>query len=163
MEAASADSRLAGIPLHVTGVTTEQLATLVGIDTGVLTGMRVHGLGFMDSLTPVFKSSLVLLSPTFVGGGIRKKILEAMANQLPVIATDLDISSTSYFAREENILPMIDVNQFCDQIHRLRSDAQLWRRLSEAGRATVDRHASWDQFALSIVQEIASLRGTTAP
>jgi glycosyltransferase involved in cell wall biosynthesis len=162
-KAASVDSRLAGTALHVTGVTTEQLAALVGIDARGLTGMRVHGLGFLDSLAPLFKSSLVLISPTFVGGGIRKKILEAMANQLPVIATDLDITSTSYFARGENILPMTDVNDFCAQVHRLRTDARRWGQLSEAGRDTVDRHASWDKFALSIVDEIVALRGPAAP
>lgn len=157
---AVADPRLEGIALHVTGATTEKLANLVGFDQDRLHAMRVQGLGFLDSLTPCFVNSMALLSPTFTGGGIRKKILEAMANQLPVIATQLDIDSSSYFQAEENLLVLGgDVETFVSSVARLRSDDLLWQRLSDAGRSTVEQFASWEQFAVAIMEELQTLVG----
>jgi len=45
--------------------------------------------GFVPEVKPFFNSSGIFISPLFVGGGIRIKILEAMAMQLPVVATSI--------------------------------------------------------------------------
>lgn len=151
---AHSDPRLDGVALHVTGVTTEQLARLLQIEGEDLVRMRVSGLGFVPSLAGVLSSSLALVSPTYVGGGIRKKILEAMAHELPVIASQSDISSCSYFEPGRNVLPLGTVEDLCSSVARLRTDVPMWSDLSRAGRDTVGRFASWEQCAAVIVQEL---------
>lgn len=154
---AANDPRLAATFLHVTGVSTEQLAFLMGIEPSRLNGLRVQGLGFVDDLSSVFSTALALVSPTFVGGGIRKKVLEAMAHQVPVVATRFDINVCNYFSAGNNILEMQDTESFCVAVAQLKSEPELWTQLSQAGRTTVEEHANWDQCACRIVQEIQEL------
>ena len=154
---AANDPRLVDTFLLITGISTVQLASLMGIEPSRLNDLRVRGLGFVDDLSPAFSSALALVSPTFVGGGIRKKVLEAMANQLPVIATRFDIDVCKYFSAGYNILEMYDTESFCVAVDRLKSESALWIQLSEAGRLTIEEHANWDQCAATIVHEIRYL------
>lgn len=154
---AAQDPRVGDTALHVTGLSTPELARLIDVEAPRLQAARVQGLGFLQELAPTLASSLALVSPTFVGGGIRKKVLEAMAHQLPVIATQLDLDTCAYFTAGENILDMGNLEHFCTQVQRLRDDPALWSRLSEAGRSTVETYASWDRCAATLVTEIETL------
>lgn len=156
----ASDMRLTSTALHVTGVNTEQLAELTHFDVKRLRASRVCGLGFVHDLSATFANALALVSPTFVGGGIRKKILEAMANQLPVIATKLDISTCAYFKPGSNILDMQNAESFCAQVAKLKAEPKLWLQLSEAGRSTVETHANWEQCAMTLLDEIRNLKNT---
>ncbi|MGY2487098.1 glycosyltransferase [Cupriavidus sp. CP313] len=151
--------RLQPLTLAITGVQLEQLAGLVDIKPETLTGLRVKALGFVPSLTAVFASSLALISPTYVGGGIRKKILEGMANQLPVITTRLDVESCGYFQAGRNLIAFESPVDFIDGAGRLREDKAYWASISEAGRSTVETHAHWRLFADRIRAEILRLVG----
>lgn len=154
---AAIDPRLAGTTLQVTGVSTVQLAALIGIQSSRLNDLRVQGLGFVDDLSSVFFNALALVSPTYVGGGIRKKVLEAMAHQVPVIATRFDINVCSYFSAGNNILEMQDTESLCAAVARLKSEPAFWTKLSQAGRITVEEYANWDQCAATIVKEVREL------
>lgn len=158
---AASDLGAAGVTLDVTGVDTGQLAALVDMSVEQLHSLHVRGLGFLPSLAPVLETALALVSPTYVGGGIRKKILEAMAHQLPVIATHFDIETCAYFQPGQNILELPDdPAQFSETVKTLRKDEALWQSLSDAARTTVEVHASWDQFATTLLSEINRLVGT---
>lgn len=155
---ASRELRTEGVTLDVTGVYTGQLAQLVGMSVERLQSLQIRGLGFLPSLAPVLETALALVSPTYVGGGIRKKILEAMANQLPVIATHFDIETCAYFHPGQNILELPDdPSRLGEMVKNLRNDALLWHGLSEAARITVETHASWDLFATTLLNEISRL------
>lgn len=153
---AHGDSKIRDISITITGVTLEQLSALTGISTRELCKMRVECTGFLDSLEPLFCSSLALVSPTYVGGGIRKKILEAMARFLPVIASSIDVNSTDYFIHRKNILEYEDVEGFIQAIDSLEQ-AENFTRLAVAARKTVEKEASWDDFAREILTRIESL------
>lgn len=148
------DPRMSGTRLRVTGQSQVQLAETLSLEPQELEAMRIDALGFVPDLQVEFKSCLALLSPTFTGGGIRKKILEAMAHQVPVIATSLDIESTNYFLHENNILCFDDQsNALSNSIVALQQNQELWKRLSQNGRKTVESYASWPLFAKSISDE----------
>lgn len=148
---------LPGIPLAVTGVTKAELARLLRVTHSELDRRNVRALGFVDSLPQVFATSLALVSPTFVGAGVRKKVLEAMAHQLPVIATSLDVRSCSFYQLNVNILGMDSIEHFVAAVKRLAGEPSFWVCLSRAGRRTVERHADWERFAQVIVAEAARL------
>jgi glycosyltransferase involved in cell wall biosynthesis len=126
-----------------------------------LDAQNVRALGYVPSLPPVFASSLALVSASFVGAGVRKKVLEAMAHQLPVIATPLDIRSCSFYQPNANILCMDSVEHFVTAVKRLADDPGFWARLSQAGRSTVERHANWQEFAEVITAEAIRLVGAS--
>ena len=148
---------LPGIPLAVTGVDKARLASLLRVDVAQLDAQNVRALGYVQSLPAVFASSLALVSASFVGAGVRKKVLEAMAHQLPVIATPLDISSCSFYETDVNVLSMDSVDRFVSAVKRLADDPRFWAQLSEAGRSTVERHANWQEFAEVMMAEAVRL------
>jgi glycosyltransferase involved in cell wall biosynthesis len=117
----------------------------------------VRALGYVESLATTFASSLALVSASFVGAGIRKKVLEAMAHQLPVIATPLDIRSCSFYETDVNVLSMDSVDRFVSAVKRLADDPRFWADLSQAGRSTVERHADWQDFAEVMMGETVRL------
>lgn len=148
-------NQLTNETLYITGVTSNQLADLIGINLDLLRSIRVIGLGFLPTLDELFRNSLALISPTFIGGGIRKKILEAMSNWVPVIATQKDISSCSYFSVEHNILKMENPLEFRDAVLRLRSDMVFRSYISKNARETVENYASWDHYGDVMIGFIA--------
>jgi hypothetical protein len=148
---------LPGIPLAVTGVDKARLASLLRVHVAQLEAQNVHALGYVESLAKTFASSLALVSASFVGAGVRKKVLEAMAHQLPVIATPLDIRSCTFYQPDVNILYMDSVDQFVTGVKRLADDPPFWADLSQAGRRTVERHANWQEFAEVIMAEAVRL------
>lgn len=148
---------LPGIPLAVTGVDKARLASLLRVDTAELDRQNVRALGYVPSLPATFASSLALVSASFVGAGVRKKVLEAMAHQLPVIAPPLDIQSCSFYETNVNILCMDSVDHFVSSVKRLADDPRFWAQLSQAGRSTVERHANWQEFAEVMTAEAVRL------
>lgn len=162
----ASEDELSLVSLNVTGVDPKQLAEFADISVADQSRMRINALGFLPSLRPAFESALALVAPTFIGGGIRKKILEGMAYQVPVIATDLDIQTCSYFTHGENILRLGTPEDFGRSVSQLQCDLDLWHRLSDNGRRTVEQHADWCNFADVMLQELSALRagrnGSTA-
>ena len=149
---------MVSVSLAITGVDPQQLAELTKMTVDDQRRLRVNALGFLQTLKPAFESATALIAPTFIGGGIRKKILEGMAHQVPVIATDLDIRTCSYFSHGENILRLGSPEEFAATVRQLLDDDALWDRLSANGRSTVERHADWAQFADVLLRELADLR-----
>jgi hypothetical protein len=156
-----AASLLPDIGLAVTGVGQAELARLLHVSAAQLDAQGVRALGFVESLAEVFASSLALVSPTFIGGGMRKKILEAMAHQLPVIATPLDVRTASFYQPNVNILAMGSIEEFVAAVRRLMSDPRFWMSLAAAGRSAVEHHADWERFAEVILEQAAQLVDAT--
>lgn len=149
---------LAGVSLSVTGADENQLAQLAQMSVKEQRRLRVHAKGFLPSLQPAFESALALVAPTFIGSGIRKKVLEGMANQVPIIATDLDVQSCAYFTPGHNILPLGDPPTFAKAVRSLLEDERLWDQLSSEGRRTVEQHADWGRFAQQLLAEVDKVR-----
>ncbi len=85
----------------------------------------------------------VFLAPIFSGGGIKGKIVEAMALGTPVVATSRANEGVGAEAEEE-ILLADDAKSFARQVVRLLSDDGLAERLSRRGRALVESRFNWD-------------------
>lgn len=143
-------------PLRVTGVTNDELQALVGLNGAELDALNVTGIGFQSDLAAQFEQSVALIAPTFIGGGIRKKILESMSNGLPVVASHLDVRSSSFFVDGENILGFGDVDTLAAAMQKMSSPA-TWGDIAANGRETVAKHASWDAFVDVLVPEIRRL------
>lgn len=154
---------LAAVCLAVTGVDAAQLADLTQMSLDDQRRLRVRALGFLPTLAPAFEAATAIIAPTFIGGGIRKKILEGMAHQVPVIATDLDIGTCGYFRDGDNILRLGTPEEFTATVHRLLVDDALWHRLSANGRTTVECHADWGRFADVLMHELAGAMGDQRP
>lgn len=142
--------------LRVTGVTNDELQTILGLNVAELDALNVTGIGFQSDLAAQFEQSVALIAPTFVGGGIRKKILESMSNGLPVIASYLDLRSSSFFIDGQNIVGFGDVDTLTLAMQEMSSTAK-WDNFAANGKKTVAKHASWDAFVDVLLPEIRRL------
>lgn len=150
---------LPGRPLAITGVGTAELASLLRTTEAELGSRNVRALGFVESLPELFASSLALVSATFAGAGVRKKVLEAMAHQVPVMATAMDVATCSFYRPEQNILRVDTIAEFVAAAKRLADDPAFWLSLSQAGRSTVEVHATWELFADAMMKEVLAQIG----
>jgi len=71
----------------------------------------------------------IMVAPCFSGGGMRVKIIEAMARSVPVITTPLGAEGIPVTSGE-NIIIASDADDFLMQTERLLKDAELCREVS---------------------------------
>lgn len=76
----NSDSRIQSFPLHLAGK---------HLDTRLKTAPNVINHGYINDLDAFYKEAGVLVSPMRSGSGIRIKILEALAQGIPVVTTAL--------------------------------------------------------------------------
>ncbi|MGA9884760.1 MAG: glycosyltransferase [Candidatus Acidiferrales bacterium] len=102
--------------------------------------------GFVPELASEFSKRRIFISPVRYGTGIKTKNLHAMAHGVPLITTTagsegmgLQHSKTALFADS--------AQDFANAVVRLYTDRELWRRLSENGRAHIAEQFSRDRLA----------------
>jgi glycosyltransferase involved in cell wall biosynthesis len=138
---------------YANGSTTEDPAITYGIVFSNFMGSGVYTFqGGSDQLIAKMVDEL-----RRNGVELRKKVLEAMANQVPVVATELDLGTCHYFDAGRNILLMGEPSAFAQTVAALRDDPERWLSLVESGRATVEEHASWEGFARAMRGQIEAL------
>jgi glycosyltransferase involved in cell wall biosynthesis len=110
--------------------------TLVGVDpSGAMhaaAGSDDEITGRVDSVTPYVDRAAVVALPIRLGGGMRVKLLEAMAAGKAVVATPLAAAGLDVRDGEQILLANTD-DQFADAIERLLTEPQ--RRTEIGGRA----------------------------
>ncbi|MEP6492869.1 MAG: glycosyltransferase family 4 protein [bacterium] len=97
---------------------------------------------YVPDVRPYLQRAACVIAPLRVGGGTRLKILDAWSSGKAVISTSRGCEGlrTEHGA---NILIADDPADFARQIQRVVHDPQLQQTLGRAGRATAERHYSW--------------------
>ncbi|MBP7274705.1 MAG: glycosyltransferase [Kiritimatiellae bacterium] len=100
--------------------------------------------GEVEDVRPYLHQASVFICPIRMGSGMRIKILEAMASELPVVSTSLGAEGlplqqgvNGFVADHPRIM--------AEQIQQLLSDAPLRKSMGNRARTTVRAHYSWDQ------------------
>ncbi len=92
--------------------------------------------GYVDDPTPYLEASALLIVPLFAGGGMRVKILEALARGIPVVSTTIGAEGIEV-TPGEHLLIADEPAAFAEAVIRVLRDRALADRLAAAGR----RHA----------------------
>ena len=104
----------------------------------------VDPVGYVDSVHPYLNRANIYIAPLFVGSGIRIKILEAMAMELPVIATP--VSAEGIYATEKDGLFIVDnAKEFADKIIFLAENYEYARTLGKKAREFVLNNFTWEK------------------
>jgi glycosyltransferase involved in cell wall biosynthesis len=142
-------------------------ALIVGADTprsiyraARASTMPVAVTGYVPTLRPYVEQARVLAVPLRAGGGTRLKILEALAQGLPVVATTIGCEGLG-LEHERDALIADDPKAFATCLDRALTDDELCRRLASAGRATVERH--FDSGHIGDVLDEALVEAATTP
>lgn len=118
--------------------------------------MGVELVGYVDSVTPHLNKASVYIAPLFVGSGIRIKILEAMAMELPVVATS--ISAEGIKTAENNGLIITDnAEEQASAIIDMFTNQDKARELGKSARQFVLKEYSWHNNVKKMLDSYRSL------
>ena len=99
--------------------------------------------GFLDDIRPTIARAAVYACPIFDGGGTRLKILDTLAQQVPLVATSMAVEGVGVHS-EQHVLLADDADGFAAAVARLFDDPALGARLAAAGRSLVEQRFGWE-------------------
>jgi phosphatidylinositol alpha-1,6-mannosyltransferase len=115
---------------------------------GVADRVRLPGPVPLDRLMTLYREYDIFILPTQPGEGIPRVLLEAMANGLPVVTTDVS-GITSLITHDVNglLIPDASPASVAAAVQRLAGDEALRRRLIQGGYVTARAHTLERQAA----------------
>ena len=106
---------------------------------------NIHMKGRLETLDGLYRDSRVFIAPTRFAAGIPHKVHEAAAHGIPAVVTPL-LARQLGWRHEREVLVGDSPESFAEQCLRLYRDAELWERISAAGREAVARDCSEERF-----------------
>lgn len=98
--------------------------------------------GEVPDIRPIVSRSAVYVCPMLEGGGTRLKILDALAQGIPLVASRLAVEGIPARNGHEALLAD-DARPFADAVCSLFDDPATGERLAQCGRALVESCFSW--------------------
>jgi glycosyltransferase involved in cell wall biosynthesis len=99
--------------------------------------------GEVPDARPYIAGATVYIVPMRIGGGVRLKLLEALALSAPVVSTRRGAEGLAGLCGGEHCLLADDPADFAAAVLRLIGDPALGQRLGAAGRALVRERYDW--------------------
>ncbi len=123
-------------------------------------GVAIEVIGEVADVRPFIAAAAVYLVPMRIGGGVRLKLLEALAMQAPVVSTSMGAEGVEALHAGEHLLLADTPTAFAQAILHLLSDPALGQHLGVAGRAFVQKHYDWQVIVPQLESVIATTIGT---
>jgi glycosyltransferase involved in cell wall biosynthesis len=98
--------------------------------------------GFVDDATQMTRSAWVCVAPLRIAGGVRLKIIEALANERPVVTTTIGAEGLG-LRPSEHAHFADDATSFADAVASLLQDENMAARSAQLGRKYVEDTFSW--------------------
>ena len=120
----------------------------------------IHVTGWVEDVVPYYEQSTACVVPIRAGGGLRLKILEAMALGRPVISTHVGCEGLDVSDRE-NILISDQPEEFAEKTVRLLCDDDLRKSITFNARRLVEFQYDWDPIANHLMDILNEVTGCT--
>ena len=117
----------------------------------------IEARGFVRDVDAVTREAAVCVVPLRFSGGIRLKVVEALANERPVVTTSPGVAGMP-FDDEEHLLVRDDPQAFADAVAHLLEDENAAKQLARYGRDRVEAQFSWDAVADRLVSIFEEMR-----
>ncbi|WP_322488685.1 glycosyltransferase family 4 protein [Chloroflexus sp.] len=98
--------------------------------------------GYVADPRPYLERTAALIVPVHAGGGMRVKILEALARGLPIVSTTIGYEGID-LTPGEHLLVGDTPQAFAEALIRLLRDPELGRRLAVQGRRVAEERYDW--------------------
>ncbi len=102
--------------------------------------------GEVEDIRKFLKRPNIFVAPVRLGGGIKGKVLEAMAMGVPVVASKEAVRGIDCFA-EKYALVSDDTEVFANNVVKLLQNNDLYASLSGYGRKIVEENYNWKTIA----------------
>jgi len=126
--------------LHIVGPYAPPEVVALGSRPGI------QYIGFVEDVRPHLWQAAVCIVPLRVGGGVRLKILEALAAGCPVVSTTVGAEGLD-LSDGQDLLIGDDPLTFAQHVSELLEDGNKARHLAEHGRQTVSTRYDWRTIA----------------
>lgn len=115
-----------------------------------LAGEKVQVLGYVDdqTLASMYRSSRVVVAPLRFGAGVKLKVLEAMANGVPVVTTS--VGAQGLPGLDEVVPVSDDPERIADALVQLLVDDTRWSAVSHAANAYISENFSTAKMAAAL-------------
>ena len=100
-------------------------------------------LGFVDDVDPYLRTSAVFVAPLRFGGGVKTKILSAMAQGIPVVTTKVGIEGIEGIGPDAALVGESS-ERLAEQVLSLLGDPLAADRIGRRGHELVRTHYSWE-------------------
>jgi glycosyltransferase involved in cell wall biosynthesis len=107
-------------------------------------GEHIFVTGFVDDLAPWYRAAAVFVSPLLVAGGLLQKVLDALAMEVPVVATSVSNHGVKG-TPGRHLLVADDPIAFADEVVHLLKDPAERERLARAGKEFVQERYDLEQ------------------
>lgn len=126
-------------------------------------GIVAHG--YVEDLFELVATSGLYLAPMVAGGGVKNKIMEAMAAGVPVVTNTMGAEALPSEAREV-VAVRDDPQAFTDYVRDVLADPRRWSELRRRTRLAAERCFDWQhrrsEFA-NLLAEAVSASEADAP
>ncbi len=110
---------------------------------------NVKVLGFVSDIRPIVQRASVFIAPIRIGSGTKIKVLNAMAQAKPVVATTTAAEGIDV-TPGENILIADDPGEFARKVIYLLSHEEIAGKMGEKAREMMEKKYSWDVISENI-------------
>lgn len=122
---------------------------LRGIDGVVVTG-------FLPDIRSAYRRAAIFVCPLQSGAGIKNKILEAMACELPIVTTSLGVDGMPGMQAGRDHVLAEDDAAFAAEVLRLLESPERGRQIGRAARQLASTRMSWDSVAAQYFNLLAA-------
>ncbi|MAT44665.1 MAG: hypothetical protein CL609_20210 [Anaerolineaceae bacterium] len=98
--------------------------------------------GYVEKLEPYLEQASVMVIPVLAGGGMRVRILEAFARQIPVVTTTIGLEGIDA-KNGRDVLVADSVDSFAKATLNLLNSESLQQEIAENGRKLVQKKYDW--------------------
>ncbi len=125
----------------------------------------VHVTGEVPDIAPYLDRAWVFVAPLRVSLGVPTKILEAMASQVPTVATEAAVRGLvdGGIQHGRDLLVAEDETDLIESIERLLSERHLRERMGSCARRFVCRSYSWEHTAGQLEEELLAIDSGRPP
>ena len=95
-----------------------------------LKNQPVNFIGEVDNASHFMQEGGIMVAPVFSGGGIRVKIIEAMANGIPVVSTTIGAEGLDV-TNNENIMVADTPEKFAESVNKLLENQTFFAKIGE--------------------------------
>ncbi len=106
---------------------------------------NVKLLGFVDDIIPFFRGCGIFVAPLRFGGGVKIKILQAMAQGIPIVTTKIGIEGIAAIY-PEGVLVSNSSKEIVDQICKLVNEPELAEKIGNNGWEAMKKSYSWESI-----------------
>ncbi len=106
-----------------------------------LASTRVEVAGWVEDLEPLIGRARLMVAPLRFGAGVKGKITQCLAMGLPVVTSSVGAEGLDV-VDGQSILVADQPSEIAARIVDCYRDDELWRRISAAGQAVIDRTCS---------------------